>query len=468
MSTVDRTRPPAPAAVRAFEFPRIQRDRLDNGLAVLTARHGAPGRHHRVGRRRRRRHRARRPRRRRGAHAGSARGGDDDPRRGPHRPRLRAARGRTRLRRIVGRRHCQDHRPRRAPRTGHGAPRRSRQEPGLPGSAPLADARRAPRLVRQRKKRPGALAGDALIRHIFAPGVPYARPSFGTRETVEATSRDDVEAFYRERYRPNAAALLFVGDVDAETARRLAERHFADWTAGDVPATDFDVAPGVESRTIFVVDRPGSVQSEIRIGDVGVSRHPRLLRLVVMNAILGGVFTSRLNMNLRERHGFTYGARSASPSAEARAVHRQAAVATDVTARALEEAIREIELLREDGATEAEVENARDYLSASSPSASRPPASSPRSSPTSSSTTSDDYFLQYRDRIAPSPPTTCSASPASTSAPNATPSSSSATRSGSSRRSKRSARGRSSSREVIDGLELVAVFRHLPPYTRNP
>lgn len=404
MSTVDRTRPPAPAAVRAFEFPRIQRDRLDNGLAVLTARHGAlPVVTIELV-----------------VDAGAATEPDD--RAGVAGLTLEALEAGTTTR-------DEDRIARDFEQLGVELVSGASWDAAIaritvpaerlePAMALLAEVVRNPVFpeaplsrmraellasFEQRKKRPGALAGDALIRHIFAPGVPYARPSFGTRETVEATSRDDVEAFYRERYRPNAAALLFVGDVDAETARRLAERHFADWTAGDVPATDFDVAPGVESRTIFVVDRPGSVQSEIRIGDVGVSRHhPDYFRLVVMNAILGGVFTSRLNMNLRERHGFTYGARSGFAFRKKPGPFTvQAAVATDVTARALEEAIREIELLREDGATEAEVENARDYLVGVQPL--RLQTTGQLAAQLADLVVydlPDDYFLQYRDRIA--------------------------------------------------------------------
>lgn len=404
MNSVDRTRPPEPAAVRAFEFPRIHRDRLDNGLAVLTARHGTlPVVTVELV-----------------VDAGAA--SEPEHRAGVASLALEALEAGTTSR-------DEDRIARDFEHLGvelvsgaswDAAVARitvptERLEPAL---ALLADvvrnstfpddpiARMRAELlasIQQRKKKPGALAGDAFIRRVFAPGVPYARPSFGTRESVEAISRDDVAAFYHERYRPNAAALLFVGDVDAETARRLAQRHFADWAAAHVPETDFDVAPGVESRTIFVVDRPGAVQSEFRIGDVGVSRHhPDYFRLVVMNAILGGVFTSRLNMNLRERHGFTYGARSGfSFRKKPGPFTVQAAVATDVTARALEEAIREIERLRDDGASEAEVQNARDYLVGVQPL--RLQTTGQLAAQLADLVVydlPDDYFLQFRDRIA--------------------------------------------------------------------
>jgi zinc protease len=120
---------------------------------------------------------------------------------------------------------------------------------------------------------------------------------------------------------------------------------------------------------VFLVDRPSAVQSEIRIGHVGVARHHEdYYSLLVLNTIIGGAFTSRLNMTLREKHGFTYGVRShftfrrgAGPFI----VHT--AVASDVTARAVEEALRELRTLREDGPTDDEVRTARDYLAGTLP-----------------------------------------------------------------------------------------------------
>src|SRR5690606_25391746 len=96
-----------------------------------------------------------------------------------------------------------------------------------------------------------------------------------------------------------------------ERARGVTTEHFGDWHGRAAVDGAFEVAPRVERSTVFVVHRPGSVQSEIRLGHVGVDRHHAdYFPLTVFNTILGGAFTSRLNMNLRERHGFTYGARS--------------------------------------------------------------------------------------------------------------------------------------------------------------
>lgn len=218
--------------------------------------------------------------------------------------------------------------------------------------------------IMQRRKTPGALANDMAAHFIFARDVPYARPLIGTTASVEGLTRADVEAFHRTHFLPNAGALLFVGDIDAGSAGEIADRYFGEWPGGQPTTPEFEVIPGVETSTIFVVDRPGSVQSEIRIGDVGVARdHDDYFPILVMNTILGGAFTSRLNMSLRERHGFTYGAHSGFAFRRRPGPFLvQTAVATEVTARAVEEAYNEMTKLRNDGATEEEVAAARDYL----------------------------------------------------------------------------------------------------------
>ncbi|HUF11856.1 MAG TPA: pitrilysin family protein [Longimicrobiales bacterium] len=217
----------------------------------------------------------------------------------------------------------------------------------------------------QRRKQPGTLAGDVAARTIFAPEVPWSRPLVGIPQAVRALTRDDVASFYATRFVPNTAALVVVGDIDPAEARALAERWFGDWT-GVAPARREPATAGALDRvSIVAVDRPTAVQSEIRIGDVGVERTtPDYFPLLVMNTVLGGSFTSRLNMNLREKHGFTYGARSSFTMRRAPGPFMVAtAVANDVTARAVQEALGEIGRLREHGATEAELAAARDYLS---------------------------------------------------------------------------------------------------------
>lgn len=217
----------------------------------------------------------------------------------------------------------------------------------------------------QRRKQPGTLAGDVTARTIFERDVPWARPLVGTSSTVRALDRDAVARFYAKHFVPGGAALVVVGDIERAAARALAERMFGDWQ-GAAPARSTYPASGALARpAVVVVDRPSAVQSEIRIGDVGVERtSPDYFPLLVMNTVLGGSFTSRLNMNLREKHGFTYGARSGfTMRRQPGPFMVQTAVANDVTGRAIAESLGEIERLREGGATESELSSARDYLS---------------------------------------------------------------------------------------------------------
>ncbi|HKJ93020.1 MAG TPA: pitrilysin family protein [Longimicrobiales bacterium] len=257
--------------------------------------------------------------------------------------------------------------------------------------------------ILQRRKEPRALGDDMAARYIFAEGMPYGRPVVGREATVRGLGADHVAAFYEARYRPGSGALVFTGDITAERAAGLARSHFGDWNSGAAQPARVPVQPRVDTTTIFVVDRPGSVQSEIRIGDVGVERaHPDFFPLIVFNTILGGAFTSRLNMNLRERHGFTYGVNSGF------AFRRQpgpfsisAAVATDVTARAVEEALSEMRGLHDGGATAQELDAARDYLRGVLPLTLQ--TTDQLAGRVAEIVVFDlpiDYFVQYRDHIA--------------------------------------------------------------------
>jgi zinc protease len=257
--------------------------------------------------------------------------------------------------------------------------------------------------ILQRAKEPRALASDAAGRFIFADGVPYGRAIRGSKETVGKLGRADLRAFHEARYRAGSAAILVAGTVDADRARAAVEAHFGDWSGAPAPAVEFDVSPRVEETRVFIVHRPGSVQSEIRMGHVGVDRHHAdYFPLVVMNTILGGSFTSRLNMSLREKHGFTYGARTSF------AFRRRpgpftldVAVASDVTARAIDVALAEIDQLRDDGPTADELDSARDYLRGVMPlKLQTTDQVASRLSELVVYGLPDDYFDTVRDRIA--------------------------------------------------------------------
>ena len=218
--------------------------------------------------------------------------------------------------------------------------------------------------IRQRLKDPASLASDETARRTFAAGVPYARRREGTLASLEPLGREHLRGFADAYFRPARGGLVLVGDVDAAEMEALAAGHFAGWT-GEPPASNaFRVEPFTRERRAWVVDRPGSVQSEIRVSHVGVSRgDPDVFPLAVLNTLLGGAFTSRLNLNLRERNGFTYGVRSRfSLRGQPGSFQVQTAVGTEVTAPAVREILAELELLVAGGPTADEVEASRDYI----------------------------------------------------------------------------------------------------------
>jgi len=218
--------------------------------------------------------------------------------------------------------------------------------------------------LEQRRAEPRALASDMASRFIFAPDVPYARPTVGTPASVRNLTPDHVRDFYRAHWSAAASGLIAVGNVDHDTIERLAARHFSQWTNRAPVDADFDVAPVVERTQVFIVDREGSVQSELRAGQIGVPRNaPDYFALAVANGVLGGVFTSRLNMSLREEHGFTYGVRSGFGCRKQPGPFViQTAVGSDVTAPALQELLAQTRTFVQDGATDEEIVSTRDYL----------------------------------------------------------------------------------------------------------
>ncbi|TVR55364.1 MAG: insulinase family protein [Gemmatimonadales bacterium] len=218
--------------------------------------------------------------------------------------------------------------------------------------------------IRQRLMDPGSLADDEADRVLFPSDHPYHRPLAGTEATIRRVTPDHAREWVEARYRPGRGGLVLVGDLDIVEADRLVRRQFGDWEGAPEPRGDLAGVVPPTPRPVVVVHRPGAVQTELRLVYPGPGRkHPDRLSLQVANAILGGAFTSRLNLNLRERHGFTYGVRS-------NFTHRRrgglfllsTAVETQVTAAALRETMGELDRFVAEGPDDAEVARARDYL----------------------------------------------------------------------------------------------------------
>jgi zinc protease len=209
----------------------------------------------------------------------------------------------------------------------------------------------------------GRLAEEMFLRHVFDDSTPYRRLSGGTPETVQALTLDDVRGYHSTHWRPGRAHLVVAGATDPETVMRIAQMQLGDWDGSGPGHRSFE-SSGVDRRRVVIVDRPGSVQSEIRIGHPGISRtSDRYFPALVMGAMLGGVFGSRLNRRLREELGYTYGARAGFDARRAAGpFSASAAVQTEVTADAARETLAQLDLMRAGEPELAEVREVRDFL----------------------------------------------------------------------------------------------------------
>jgi zinc protease len=211
----------------------------------------------------------------------------------------------------------------------------------------------------QRRSNPNAISDVVYDRVIYGKDHPYGRQLSGTETTIKSLKRDDLVNFYQSTYRPNNAVLVVVGDVDSKTLMPKLEKAFADWKPGDVPTGKLPEAKPLDKAGIYLVDRSGAAQSVVAIGQIGVPRDsPDYFPLQVMNSILGGQFSARVNMNLREDKGYTYGARTGlSYRRGAGPFTASADVQTAVTKESVAEFIKEIKGIRGDiPVTQAELE----------------------------------------------------------------------------------------------------------------
>jgi zinc protease len=207
---------------------------------------------------------------------------------------------------------------------------------------------------------PGAVADRIFIKLLYGPH-PYGHTSMGTEASLAGLTLDDVRSFHARSIRPDVATLVAIGDCDHARIERMAADAFAGWEAADdggraaVAHADVGALPEAppgpardEAARLFIVPRPGAPQSELRIGHVAVARTtPDYHPLVAANMILGGQFVSRINLNLREDKGFTYGARTAFDFRRMPGPFSlQLSVQTAATARAIEESLGEIAAIR--------------------------------------------------------------------------------------------------------------------------
>jgi zinc protease len=223
--------------------------------------------------------------------------------------------------------------------------------------------------ILQQRDNPNMLAIKVFFDAVYGSVHPYGYTDVGTEESNRALTQDLLRQFYRDGYCATNSALVVAGDIAERELHALAEKYFGSWQSigsdAGIPAIS-----GNPARRIVLVDRPEAPQTVLRIGHVGVARSsPDYVGIEVMNTALGGLVSSRINLNLRETHGYTYGASSTF-------VFRRGAgpfligtsVRTDVTAPAVAEIFHEIQRMREGVLTLEELATAKDSIARSLPS----------------------------------------------------------------------------------------------------
>jgi len=215
---------------------------------------------------------------------------------------------------------------------------------------------------------PRSIASVMFNQTLFGTKHPYGLPALGDEKTLRSFGVADLKNFHAAYFRPNNATLIVVGAVTAKTILPKLEAAFGKWEAGKTPAVSWPTVAQVQKRQLWLVDKPGAAQSEIRIGRLGV---PRLTEdyyaLVVMNTILGGSFTSRLNQNLREKHGYSYGAGSSFVfRPQPGPFIASAGVQTSKTDSSLIEFMKELNAIMQP-VSDAELHRAKNYVALSFP-----------------------------------------------------------------------------------------------------
>ena len=219
--------------------------------------------------------------------------------------------------------------------------------------------------VLQENDEPFALAQRTASRLVF-PNSPYGFSAIGTEASNKAITRADLTGFWQKGYVPSNAVLAIAGDLTLPQAKELATKYFGTWSGSAATAVSLST-PSAPARSIAIVDKPGAPQTFLLAAGLGAKRStPDYVPLEVMNTALGGLFSSRINMNLREEHGYTYGAQSffnyrrfVGPFLAGGAIR------TDVTAPATHELFKELTRIREAELTADELQKAKDSFSKS-------------------------------------------------------------------------------------------------------
>jgi zinc protease len=213
------------------------------------------------------------------------------------------------------------------------------------------------------------ILSDRMFNKVVFENTPYSNPHEGTEESIKSITKKDLNDFYTGHYKPSNLILAFVGAISPEEALQIVNDKFGAWKNNGLIKAKTDnqnntVNKSFSENFIYIVDKPGAVQSNLRIGHIGIERNnPDFTAVTVMNTILGGYFGSRINLNLREKHGFTYGARSGF---NARILPGDFSVDTDVRNEVTDTSIKlivdELKRIISEEVTDEEMQTVKNYL----------------------------------------------------------------------------------------------------------
>lgn len=222
--------------------------------------------------------------------------------------------------------------------------------------------------IQQGKDEPSTLS-DRMFNKVVFENSPYANPLEGTEESIHNMTREQIINFYSSHYCPSNLILAFVGEISKDEAFQIINRKFGTWnkqcSEHETPSSiEKTSVKSFKTNSVYIVDKPDAVQSNLRIGHVGIARNnPDYIAVTVMNTILGGFFGSRINLNLREKHGYTYGARSVF---NARIIPGDFSVDTDVRNEVTDSSvtliIEELKRIVSEEVTDEELQTVKNYL----------------------------------------------------------------------------------------------------------
>jgi zinc protease len=217
--------------------------------------------------------------------------------------------------------------------------------------------------VLQENDEPFALA-LRTANHILFPSSPYGFSVIGTEASNKSIKQEDLTGFWKQGYVPGNAVLAIAGDMNLAQAKEFAAKYFGGWSGNATPV-QAPATPPLPAKSVAIVDKPGAPQTALLVGSLGANRNTKdYVPLEVMNTALGGLFSSRINMNLREEHGYTYGAQSFFQYRRGVGpFFAGGAIRTDATGPATQELFKEITRIREDELKPDELQKAKDSFS---------------------------------------------------------------------------------------------------------